>query len=103
MKRIILFFALLSTIATTTSAQRISGTWHGVMRLNSIELNLVLHLDGDSTLVTSVTLINSPPFVPLVAALLNNKDLIVLGITIGLFGYLIGNYLGLAVFFILSP
>ena len=49
MKRIILFFALLSTIATTTSAQRISGTWHGVMRLNSIELNLVLHLDGDST------------------------------------------------------
>lgn len=63
----------------------------------------LLHLDGDSTLVTSVTLINSPPFVPLVAALLNNKDLIMLGITIGLFGYLIGNYLGLAVFFILSP
>ena len=63
----------------------------------------ILHLDGDSTLVTSVTLINSPPFVPLVAALLNNKDLIVLGITIGLFGYLIGNYLGLAVFFMLSP
>ena len=63
----------------------------------------ILRLDGDSTLVTSVTLINSPPFVPLVAALLNNKDLIVLGITIGLFGYLVGNYLGLAVFFILSP
>ena len=62
----------------------------------------LLHLDGDSTLVTSVTLINSPPFVPLVAALLNNKDLIMLGITIGLFGYLIGNYLGMAVFFILS-
>ena len=49
MKRIILFFALLSTIATTTSAQRINGMWHGVMRLNAIELNLVLHLDGDST------------------------------------------------------
>ena len=30
-------------------AQRISGTWHGVMRLNTIELNLVLHLNGDST------------------------------------------------------
>ena len=40
---------------------------------------------------------------PLVAALLKNKDLIMLGITIGLFGYLIGNYLGLAVFFLLAP
>ena len=49
MKRIILFLALLCAFATTTSAQRISGTWHGVMRLNAIELNLVLHLDGDST------------------------------------------------------
>ena len=49
MKRIILISALLCAIATTTSAQRISGTWHGVMRLNTLELNLVLHLDGDST------------------------------------------------------
>ena len=27
----------------------ISGTWHGVLHLNSLKLNLVLHLDGDST------------------------------------------------------
>lgn len=60
-------------------------------------------IDGDSALVTSVALINSPPFVPLVAALLNNKDLIILGITIGLLGYMLGNYLGLGVFFLLSP
>ncbi len=70
--------------------------------LIQILLARLLHLDGDSTLVTSVALINSPPFVPLVAALLNNKDLTVLGITIGLIGYLVGNYLGLAVFFLLS-
>ena len=62
----------------------------------------LLHLDGDTTLVTSVALINSPPFVPLVAALLNNRNLIVLGITIGLIGYLVGNYLGLATYFLLS-
>ena len=68
-----------------------------------IILAKLLKLDGDTTLVTSVALINSPPFVPLVAALLNNKDVIVLGITIGLLGYMLGNYLGLAVFFILSP
>lgn len=62
----------------------------------------ILRLDGDTTLVTSVALINSPPFVPLVAALLDNRDLTVLGITIGLIGYLVGNYLGLAVYFLLS-
>lgn len=63
----------------------------------------LLHLDGDTTLVTSVTLVNSPPFVPLVAALLGNKDIIVIGITIGLLGYMVGNYLGLGLFFLLSP
>ena len=63
----------------------------------------LLHLDGDTTLVTSVTLINSPPFVPLVAALLNNKEIIVLGITIGLLGYMLGNYLGIALYFLLAP
>lgn len=62
----------------------------------------LLKLDGDTTLVTSVALINSPPFVPLVAALLNNKEVIVLGITIGLLGYMLGNYLGIAVYFILT-
>ena len=62
----------------------------------------LLHLDGDTVLVTSVALINSPPFVPMVAALLGNRDIIILGITVGLLGYMLGNYLGLATFFLLS-
>ena len=70
--------------------------------LLQILFSKLLKLDGDTTLVTSVALINSPPFVPLVAALLENKEVIVLGITIGLLGYMIGNYLGLAVFFLLT-
>ena len=67
-----------------------------------IILAKLLKLDGDTTLVTSVALINSPPFVPLVAALLGNKEIIVLGITVGLLGYMLGNYLGLAVFLLLT-
>ena len=63
----------------------------------------LIHLDSDLTLTTSVSLINSPPFVPMVAALLGNKDVIVPGITIGLIGYMIGNYIGLALFFLLAP
>ena len=70
--------------------------------LLQILFSKLLHLDGDTTLTTSVALINSPPFVPLVAALLKNKDVIVLGISIGLLGYMVGNYLGLAIFFLLS-
>ena len=63
----------------------------------------IIHLDSDLTLTTSVTLVNSPPFVPLVAGLLGNKDVIVPGITIGLIGYMVGNYIGLGLFFLLAP
>lgn len=62
----------------------------------------LVKLDSDLTLTTSVTFINSPPFVPLVAGLLGNKDVIAPGITIGLIGYMVGNYIGLGIFFLLS-
>lgn len=62
----------------------------------------ILKIDGDSVLVCSVALINSPPFVPMVAAILNNKDIVVLGITVGLLGYMLGNYLGIGIFELLQ-
>lgn len=62
----------------------------------------ILHIDSDSTLVASVALINSPPFVPMVATVLGNKEVIMLGISIGLLGYMLGNYLGIGLFFLLS-
>ena len=46
MKRLFLSIALLGTFVFQADAQRISGTWHGEMQLNSLKLNLVLHLDG---------------------------------------------------------
>ena len=48
MKRLFLSIALLSAFVIHADAQKISGTWHGEMQLNSLKLNLVLHLDGDS-------------------------------------------------------
>ena len=62
----------------------------------------VMKIDGDSVLVSSISLINSPPFVPMVAALLGNKDIIVLGITVGLLGYMLGNYMGIGIFHLLT-
>ena len=58
----------------------------------------VFKIDGDTVLVSSIALINSPPFVPMIAATLNNKDIILTGIGIGLLGYAIGNYLGICIY-----
>jgi len=51
-------------------------------------------IDADTVIVTSAALICSPPFVPVVAGALRNRSVIVPGLTIGLIGYAIGNYLG---------
>lgn len=59
-------------------------------------------LDGDLMLASSIALINSPPFVPMVAAVLKNKNVILPGIAIGLLGYAIGTYLGYGIFLLLS-
>lgn len=61
----------------------------------------LLKLDGDSVMVTSVALINSPPFVPMVAGLLKNKEVVILGIFVGLLGYVFGNYLGIGIYHLL--
>ncbi|MBR4714961.1 MAG: DUF819 family protein [Bacteroidales bacterium] len=77
----------------------------GFIILGSLILQILfaklLKIDGDSVMVCSVALINSPPFVPLAAALLNNKDIVILGITIGLLGYMLGNYLGIGLYHLL--
>lgn len=54
----------------------------------------ILHIDSDMMVIASVTYINSPPFVPMIAAAMKNKDVLIPGLTIGVLGYAIGNYLG---------
>jgi uncharacterized membrane protein len=53
-----------------------------------------MKVDGDSMVISSVALVNSPPFVPMIAAAMGNRDAVVTGLTIGLVGYAVGNYLG---------
>jgi len=54
-------------------------------------------IDRDTVMITSTALIFSPPFVPVVAAAIKNKEIIVSGLTVGIIGYAVGNYLGLIV------
>ena len=70
--------------------------------LLQILLAKILKIDGDTVLVSSIALINSPPFVPMVAAILKNRDVVIVGLAIGLLGYAIGNYLGIGIYYLLA-
>jgi uncharacterized membrane protein len=65
----------------------------GTMALHLL-LSIVFKVDADTVLVTSVAAICSPPFVPIVAGALKNREIVVSGLTTGIIGYAIGNYLG---------
>jgi len=65
----------------------------GTMLLHAVFCRL-MNIDTDTFLITSVAAVCSPPFVPVVAKALNNKEIILSGLTTGIIGYAIGNYLG---------
>lgn len=54
----------------------------------------IFKIDADMMVISSVTFINSPPFVPMMAAAMKNKNVLVPGLSIGIIGYAAGNYLG---------
>ncbi len=74
----------------------LTGVVFGSLIIQTI-LSKLLKIDADTMIISSVSLINSPPFVPLIASAMNNKKVIITGIAVGLVGYSIGNYLGFIV------
>lgn len=56
----------------------------------------IMKIDTDTFIITSMAAICSPPFVPMVASALNNKQIILSGLTTGIIGYALGNYLGIS-------
>ena len=65
-------------------------------------LSYLFKVDSDTTIITISALTFSPLFVPVVAAALKNKDVIITGITTGILGYAFGNYLGIAIAYFLK-
>lgn len=61
----------------------------------------IFKIDADNFIITSVALSMSPPFVPVVAAALKNRALVLPGLILGIIGYALGNYLGVLVAYIL--
>jgi len=62
----------------------------------------IFKIDTDNVIIVSTALTCSPPFVPMVAGAIKNREIIISGITVGIIGYAIGNYLGISVAYILK-
>jgi uncharacterized membrane protein len=108
---LILVFSL--TVASTSDLRTMfgKGMWDLVLFISwcywgSLLLHILLakifRVDADNFLITSTAFIFSPPFVPLVANALKNKDVIVTGIAGGVIGYVLGNYFGTTLAFFLQ-
>jgi uncharacterized membrane protein len=79
----------------------ISYAYFGTLIFHII-LAKIFRVNADDFLITTTAFVFSPPFVPVVAAALKNKDVIITGITVGIIGYIIGNYLGVGLGFFLK-
>ncbi len=54
----------------------------------------VMRVDADSMTVSSVSFINSPPFVPMMVMVLKNRKSLIVGLGAGIVGYALGNHFG---------
>ena len=70
-----------------------------IVMLGAIILHLILcvifKIDKDTAIITSVAGVFGPPFVAPMAEALGNREVIISGLTSGLIGYAIGNYIGI--------
>jgi len=62
----------------------------------------IFKIDRDTAMVTNIAAVFGPPFVVPVASAMNNKDALVAGLTSGLVGYALGNYLGFGVAYLVK-
>ncbi len=66
-------------------------------------LAAIFRIDADTTLITSAAGIFGPPFIGPIARALNNRQLVVSGLTMGIAGLAMGTYLGVFLAKFLHP
>lgn len=59
-------------------------------------------IDVDTMIIVSTSAVCSPPFVPVVANGLKNREILVTGLITGIVGYAIGNYVGIGIYYLYS-
>lgn len=106
---ILIFSLVVSSMGDLTTISNISTdiflyvvyVVFGITILTFI-FSAIFKIDVDTTIITMTSLIFSPPFVPVVAAKLKNKEIIISGLTVGIIGYALGNYLGIMIAYALK-
>ena len=107
-----LIYVFCFVIATMTNAADLGkasvsvtmfvfGTIAGSLLIHAILCKLA-GIDGDTFVITSTAAICSPPFVPMMAKALGNPSIVLSGMTTGIIGYALGNYLGIALALLLQ-
>ena len=66
-----------------------------------VALARIFKVDADTVIISTSALICSPPFVPVVAGAIRNREVILTGMFVGIAGYAVGNYLGVIVAYLL--
>ncbi|MBN1598814.1 MAG: DUF819 family protein [Bacteroidales bacterium] len=104
---ILIFSIAVASMANLQNLLQLSGyllvmitvTVFGSLILHTV-LSKIFKVDAD-LMISSTAMICSPPFVPMIAGALKNKEIIISGLTVGIIGYAAGNYLGVAIAFII--
>jgi uncharacterized membrane protein len=78
----------------------------GAVFLGTITIHFFLawitRTDVDTLMISSTAALYGPAFIAPIAKAINNRELIIYGIALGLLGYILGNYLGLSIAWILG-
>lgn len=107
---VLIFSITVASMVDISAIDLSEGLWLAAYIAYSIFVSLIIQvlfskifkIDPDTTIISSVALINSPLFVPMIAQSMKNKTVIISGITIGIIGYAAGNYLGVIMANLLS-
>lgn len=106
---ILVFCIVVSSMADISQLKDISFSlfWYVALAMYGSHLlhallAWIFKIDADTVIISGSALICSPPFVPVVAGALKNRDVILTGLIVGIAGYAVGNYLGVFIAYILK-
>jgi uncharacterized membrane protein len=106
---ILIFCIVVSSMADLQKLSNISFSlfyYVGLVMFGSHFLHAFIarffKVDADTVIISGIALVCSPPFVPVVAGALKNREIIFTGLVVGIAGYAIGNYLGVFIAYALK-
>ena len=102
---VLVFSLVVASMADSKDLDLVNGFWllcyitfaiFGSLTLQVL-FSHIFRVDADTAVITSVAMINSPLFVPMIAGAMKNKRVNISGISIGIIGYAVGKYLGVLI------